>query len=312
MSELRKVVIAALAANSLVALTKFAAAWWTGSSGMLSEAVHSLVDTGNEGLLLYGQHRASRPADDLHPLGHGPELYFWSFVVALSVFAVGSGAALYEGVVHILDPEPISNPYVNYVVLGAAFLFDGYSWTVAFRSFRDAKGPLGWYEAIKKSKDPPGFIVLLEDSADLIGLVMAFAGNLGSALLDMPVLDGVASIGIGLLLGAVAAILARESKGLLLGEPADPDTVTAILGIARQTIGITGVNEVVTVQLAPEQIVAALNLDFEDLLTAADVETTVATLENLIRTAHPEVVALFIKPQSRRDFDDQRERLATT
>jgi cation diffusion facilitator family transporter len=298
----RRVVIAALFANTFVTLTKFAAALWTGSAAMLSEAVHSLVDTGNEVLLLYGQHRAALPPDELHPLGHGRELYFWSFIVALSIFAVGSGLSLYEGILHLFRPEPITNPEINYAVLGAAFLFDGYSWTVAFRSFRHAKGPLGWFEAVEKSKDPPTFIVLFEDSADLIGLAMAFAGNLASTMLGMPALDGAASVGIGLLLGGIAAILARESKGLLLGERADPDTMASILAMTRRLHEVTDAKEIFTIQLAPEQVVVALSLDFEDSLTAADVETTVAKLEHRIRAAHPDVIAVLIKPQGRHDF----------
>ena len=305
----RTVVLAALLANGLVTLTKFAAALWTGSSAMLSEAVHSLVDTGNEVLLLYGQHRAARPPDRLHPLGYGRELYFWSFIVALLIFAVGSGLSLYEGILHMLHPEPVSDPVVNYAVLGAAFLFDGYSWTVAFRSFRAAKGPLGWFEAVRRSKDPPGFIVLLEDSADLLGLALACAGVLASAVFELPIFDGAASVGIGLLLGAVAAILARESKGLLIGEPADPDTAASILAIARGQDGVESANGLFTVQLAPEQIVAAFSLDFADGLTAADVEAAVAMLEARIRASHPEIVALLVKPQSAREFRNRAERL---
>lgn len=296
----RRVVVAALVANGLVTLTKFAAALFTGSSAMLSEAVHSLVDAGNEVLLLYGQYRAARPADEAHPLGHGRELYFWSFVVALSVFAVGSGASIYEGVAHIFHAQPIENPYVNYAVLGAAFLFDGFSWVVAYRAFREAKGSLGWFEAVEKSKDPPSFIVLFEDSADLIGLALAFAGNLLSTLLHLPALDGVASIGIGILLGGVAAVLARESKGLLLGERADPEIMAAILALARRMSGVTGADELFTIQLAPEQIVAAISLDFDDTLTAGDVERMVERLEQQIRAARPAVTTILIKPQSGR------------
>ncbi len=306
----RKVVVAALAANCLVALTKCAAAAWTGSSAMLSEAVHSFVDTGNEALLLYGQHRAARPADELHPLGHGRELYFWSFIVALMIFAVGSGLSIYEGISHIVDPEPVSHPYVNYAVLGAAFVLDSYSWLVAFRSFRQAKGSLGWFEAVRRSKDPPSFIVLFEDSADLLGLLMAFVGNLGSTALDMPVLDGVGSVGIGLLLGVVAAILARESKGLLIGERADRDTVAAVLELARGVEGVASTNELFTVQLSPEQVVAALSVDFEDDLTAAEVEATVVRIEQRIRSSHPQFTTVLIKPQTRQDFEHHSNRLA--
>lgn len=295
----RTVVIAALTANILVTLTKFAAALFTGSSAMLSEAVHSLVDSCNEVLLLYGQHRAALPPDDLHPLGHGRELYFWSFVVALLIFAVGAGLSLYEGIIHILAPEPISNSYVNYAVLGAAFLFEGSSWIVAFRAFREAKGSLGWMEAIEKSKDPPGFIVLLEDSADLIGLLLAFGGILASTMLDMPVFDGLASVGISLLLGGIAVILARESKNLLIGERADSATVAAMLDMARGTAGVTSAHELFTMHLAPDQIVAALSVDFDDWLSAGDVETIVAKLEHRIRTSQPQITTLLIKPVRR-------------
>lgn len=293
------VVIVALAANLLVTLTKFAAALFTGSSAMLSEAVHSLVDSGNEALLLYGQHRAALPPDELHPLGHGRELYFWSFIVALLIFAVGSGLSIYEGIAHILAPEPVSSSYVNYIVLGAAFLFEGSSWIVAFRAFREAKGALGWMEAIEKSKDPPGFIVLLEDSADLIGLVFAFAGILASEMLHMPIFDGIASIGIGLLLGGVAIILARESKNLLIGESADAGTVTAILDMARSTAGVTSAHTLFTIHLAPDQIVAALGVDFDDSLGAGDVESLVEKLEHRIRAAQPRITTLLIKPARR-------------
>lgn len=293
----KTVVIVAIIANLLVTLTKFAAALFTGSSAMLSEAVHSLVDTGNEGLLLYGQHRADLPPSDLHPLGHGRELYFWSFIVALLIFGVGAGLSIYEGITHILNPEPIQNPIVNYIVLGAAFIFDSFSWVVAFRAFRAAKGSLGWYAAIVQSKDPPGFTVLLEDSADLIGLALAFFGILASVTLHMPVFDGIASIAIGLLLTAVAALLARESKNLLIGEPADPETVAAMLDLARRTKGVTSARILFTIHVAPDQIVAALNVDFDDEISAADVEAIVAKLDREIRDAHPEVTTVLIKPE---------------
>jgi cation diffusion facilitator family transporter len=293
----KTVVVVALIANGLVTLTKFAAALFTGSSAMFSEAVHSFVDAGNEGLLLYGQHRADLPPSELHPLGHGREVYFWSFIVALLIFGLGAGVSIYEGITHILYPEPIQNPVVNYIVLGAAFIFDSVSWFVAFRAFRAAKGPLGWFEAIVKSKDPPGFIVLLEDSADLIGITLAFAGIFTSTTLHMPILDGVASIAIGLLLTAVAAVLARESKNLLIGERADPEVVDAMLSQVRQTPGVMRASELFTIHIGPEQIVAALSVDFDDRISAGDVEAIVAKLDREIRAAHPEVTNVLIKPE---------------
>jgi cation diffusion facilitator family transporter len=230
----KTVIYAALAGNLAIALTKFAAAFFTGSSAMLSEGVHSLVDTGNGGLLLYGMHRAARPADRTHPLGHGRELYFWSFIVALLVFALGAGVSLYEGIVHIMAPEPVANVKVNYVVLGLSFLFEGTSWMVALKEFRREKGKQGWLQAVQSSKDPSVYTVLFEDSAALLGLIVAFAGILAAQLLDMPELDGAASIGIALILGATAIFLARESKGLLIGEPASPEVQKKVLAIASR------------------------------------------------------------------------------
>jgi len=208
----KTVIYAALAGNLAIAVTKFVAAFFTGSSAMLSEGVHSLVDTGNGGLLLYGMHRAARPADRTHPLGHGRELYFWSFIVALLVFALGAGVSFYEGVVHIMAPEPVANPRINYIVLGLSVLFEGSSWYVALKEFRREKGKQGWLQAVQSSKDPSVYTVLFEDSAALLGLVVAFAGILAAELLDMPELDGAASIGIAIILGATAIFLAPRRK----------------------------------------------------------------------------------------------------
>src|SRR3569623_3587687 len=216
----RLVVHAALAGNLLVALTKFADAFWTGSSAMLSEAIHSTVDTADQVVQLYGLTRAERPPDALHPLGYGRELYFWSFIVALLMFTLGAGVTAYEGIEHIFNPRPIENALVAYIVLALAFAFEGTSWYFAFREFSRAKGDVGYFEAMRRSKDPPTFIVLFEDSAALIGLLIAFLGTFFAERLDMPVLDGVASLGIALVLSATALMLAVESKGLLLGEPA--------------------------------------------------------------------------------------------
>src|SRR6266851_10067087 len=203
-SSRKLVVYAALLGNLLVALTKFVAAALTGSSAMVSEAIHSLVDTGNEVLLLYGLRRAARPPDQLHPLGYGRELYFWSFIVTILIFALGAGVSMYEGIRHVMAPAPISNPVVNYVVLGLALVVEGASWGVAIKEFRAVKGKRGYFEAVRHSKDPTMFMVLFEDTAAIIGIMIALAGIAASQALRRPVLDGVASIGIGLLLGVVA------------------------------------------------------------------------------------------------------------
>jgi len=302
-SSSKKVIYAALVGNLLVAATKFAAAAITGSSAMLSEAVHSLVDTGNEVLLLHGLRRAARPADQAHPFGHGREVYFWSFVVALSVFALGSGVSLYEGIHHVREPVPITRPVVNYVVLALALVFEGASWRVAFKEFRGEKGQQTFLEAARRSKDPTTFMVLFEDSAAVLGLVIALAGTLAAQVLDRPVLDGVASIAIGILLALVAAFLARESKGLLIGEPAQSEVSDAICAIVTAQPGIERANGLFTVHVGPRQVVAGITVDFRDDLTARQVEDIVARVEARVRQAHPEIVSLLIKPQSAAGFE---------
>ncbi|TGV12145.1 cation transporter [Mesorhizobium sp. M8A.F.Ca.ET.173.01.1.1] len=303
----RTVIYAALAGNLAIALTKFAAAFFTGSSAMLSEGVHSLVDTGNGGLLLYGMHRAARPADSTHPLGHGRELYFWSFIVALLVFALGAGVSFYEGVVHIMAPEPVANVKVNYIVLGLSFLFEGSSWLVALKEFRKQKGRQGWLRAVQSSKDPSVYTVLFEDSAALLGLTVAFAGILAAEIFEMPELDGAASIGIGLILGATAIFLARESKGLLIGEPASPEVQRKVLAIVQQDPAVQRANGVLTVHMGPEEIVAALSVEFEDHLAAPEIEACVERIEARLKKEMPEIARLFVKPQTSGTWEKRRK-----
>ncbi|WP_159715604.1 cation diffusion facilitator family transporter [Geminicoccus flavidas] len=304
-----KVIYAALLGNLLIAITKFGAAGFTGSSAMLSEGVHSLVDTGNEILLLYGLHRARRPPDRTHPLGHGREIYFWSFIVALLVFALGAGVSIYEGISHVLAPHPVENVHVNYVVLLLSILFEGYSWRVALKEFRREKGKLGYLAAVRRSKDPTTFTVLFEDSAALLGLVIALAGITLAQLLAMPELDGVASIGIGLVLAATAVFLARESKGLLMGEPALPEVQRSILAIAGHDPAVERANGVLTVQMGPDQVVVAISAEFADELQATTIEECVERLEQALKAAHPEIVDIFVKPQSAGRWQAARQKL---
>ncbi|ACF02323.1 cation diffusion facilitator family transporter [Rhodopseudomonas palustris TIE-1] len=274
----RLVIYAALAGNALVALSKFGAAAWTGSSAMLSEAIHSLVDTVNQLLMLYGLHRAAQPADAGHPLGYGRELYFWSFIVSLLIFSLGAGISLYEGIQHILRPEPVSDPHVNYLVLAASLVFEGASWTVAIREFEKQRGGLSYLEAATRSRDPTSFLVLFEDSAAVIGILIAATGTAAAEWLEMPVLDGVASVGIALVLAATAAFLARESKELLLGEPAREQVRTSMSAIVTGHPGVAEIGRMITVHLAPEQIVAAVDVDFVDDLRASQIEQTALSL----------------------------------
>jgi cation diffusion facilitator family transporter len=294
----RVVVYAALIGNFLIAVTKFVAAAFTGSSAMLSEGVHSLVDTGNELLLLYGLHRAGKPPDREHPFGHGRELYFWSFVVAVLIFALGAGVSIYEGVLHILEPEAIENPIVNYVVLALSMIFEGVSWFVALRAFNREKGELGYFAAIRESKDPTTFTVLVEDTVALTGLLIALIGIIAAQMFDKPELDGAASIGIGLLLAATAFFLARESKNLLIGEPALPVVQQAILLAAQADEDIRHVNGVSTAQLGPHVVIAMLSAEFEDHLKTPAIEACIERVETAVRKRYPEVLSIFIKPQT--------------
>lgn len=304
-----KVVYAALGGNLMIAVAKFVAAGVSGSSAMLSEGVHSLVDTVNELLLLYGLRRAGMPPDRTHPFGHGRELYFWSFIVALLVLAMGAGVSFYEGVMHVRHPEAIEHPLVNYLVLLVSFVFEGASWSVALHEFRAQKGRLGYFEAFRLSKDPSTFTVLLEDSAALLGLLLALAGLVGTQLLALPMLDGVASIGIAGLLAVSATLLARETKGLLIGETAHPAVSEAILAIASTDGGVRCANGVLTVQMGPNQVVATLSAEFEDALTTPQIEACVNRIEKQAKVAHPEIVSLFVKPQTAEVWRARRKQL---
>jgi cation diffusion facilitator family transporter len=307
----RQVIFAGIAGNLLTAALKFSAATWTGSSAMLSEAVHSLVDTGNSVLLLYGMHRAKQLPDQTHPLGYSREIYFWSFVVALLVFALGAGISLYEGIQHILNPEPIESAFVNYTVLSFSALFDGTTWWLALRNFEGRKRLSEIPRAIIESKDPPRFIALFEDSAALLGLVIAFAGTYLSVALELPEIDGIASILIAVVLAATAGLLARETKGLLIGETADQAVIGSILNIAGKSAGVSHANGAITVQIGPRQIVVALSLKFLDGLKTPEIEAKVVELEHRLRQQHPEVTALFIKPQNAEGFREARLRRFT-
>ena len=305
----RLVIYAALAGNLCIAIAKFVAAGLSGSSAMLSEGVHSLVDTINELLLLYGLRRAEKQPDSAHPFGYGRELYFWSFIVALLVFAAGAGVSAYEGIQHIRHPEPASNHLISYSVLGIAVVFEGASWWVALREFRASKGSMGYVEAFRRSKDPTTFTVLLEDSAALLGLGFALAGLAAAQLFNLPVLDGVASLCIAGVLAVTAFLLARETKGLLVGEPAHPHVAQRILAVANTDPDLRNANGVTTMQMGPDQVVAMLSAEFEDDRTTPQIEACITRIETAVKREYPELVALFIKPQTPEVFQARRARL---
>ena len=294
-SGAKKSVYAALIGNLLIAVTKFVAAFFTGSSAMLSEAVHSLVDTGNEVLLLYGMRQARQPADEKYPFGHGKEIYFWSFMVAVLVFSLGAGISVYEGVFHIRHPGVIDKPLVNYIVLGLALLFEAVSWHVAFTQFKKEKGELSFVQAIHRGKDPTVFTVLLEDSAALLGLVVALAGiGLGQLTGNM-VYDGAASIVIGLILAGVAGWLAYESKSLLIGESAGRDVVAGIRALIQTNPCVDKVNEILSMHMGPEFILVNISLNVSPTADRAEVHYLFDTIDDDIKRAFPKVRRVFIE-----------------
>ena len=302
----KKVIYAALAGNSLIALTKFAAAWFTGSSAMFSEAIHSSVDTGNQALLLHGLRRSGRPADAKHPFGYGKEIFFWAFVVAILIFALGSGISIYEGIEKVRHPNVIENAYVNYIVLGLSIVFECAASWVALKAFNAGRGDMGFLEAIRASKDPTIFTVLLEDTAAVLGLVTALVGIALGQALDLPVLDGVASIAIGGILAGVALLLAYETKGLLIGEAVDRGAEDRIRALVAEQAGVLRTNEILTMHLGPADVLVNLSLDFNDGLSAADVEATISDLEARIKSALPVVKRIFIEAQSWQGHQESR------
>jgi cation diffusion facilitator family transporter len=266
---------------------------------MLSEGVHSLVDTGNQLLLLYGLRQARKPPDDGHPFGHGKEIYFWSFVVAILVFALGAGVSIYEGFQHLLHPVVIDNPFINYVVLGLAMLFEGAAWLFAMKEFSVTRGRLGYFEAVHRGKDPTAFVVLFEDSAAMLGLMMAFAGVALSQLTGLLWFDGLASILIGLLLAATAVWLAVETKGLLIGESANRWIVEGVRELAAGVDAVEHVNDVLTVHMGPEYILVTISVDLRNDLSAAAMEKITAGLDCEIRANYANVKRVFVEARAR-------------
>ncbi len=295
----KKVIFAALAGNALIAATKFVAAALTGSSAMLSEGIHSLVDTGNQLLLLHGMRPARKPPDRQFPFGHGKEIYFWSFVVAILIFAVGAGVSIFEGIAHLRHPQALENPLVNYLVLGLAMAFEGAAWFFALTEFSKSKGKWGYVEAVRRGKDPTLFVVLFEDSAAMLGLTVALAGVGLTHWTGLPWFDGIASIIIGCILGGTAVWLAYETKGLLIGESANERVVNGIRRIARDFPQVAHVNEVLTMHMGPDFILVNLSIDFHDDLSAGELEGVIATLDQRIKAAFPEVKRIFVEAEAR-------------
>ncbi len=296
----KKVIFAALAGNTLISITKFVAAAFTGSSAMLSEGIHSLVDTGNQFLLLHGMKQAAKPADEDFPFGYGKEIYFWSFIVAILIFALGGGISIYEGIKHLSHPEPISNPIVNYIVLGLALLFEGAAWFFALREFSRVKGKWGYIEAIQRAKDPSVFVVLFEDSAAMLGLLVAFVGVALSQYTGILIFDSIASIIIGLILVGTSIWLAYETKSLLIGESASQSTVKGVREILKAEASIQHVNEVLTMHMGPDFILANISVDFADSKTADQIEDVIAKIDKAIKQGFPQIKRVYIEAEKRK------------
>lgn len=306
----KAVIYAALVGNALIAAIKFLAAAYTGSSAMLSEAVHSVVDTGNQGLLLLGIARSQRPASPEHPFGHGMEVYFWSFVVAILIFGLGAGISFYEGFSKLANPHPVTSFTVNYIVLGLALVFEGVAWTLAYREFNRVRGSRGFLQEVRQSKDPTVFTVLFEDSAAMLGLVAAFVGLLATQHLNVEWADAAASIVIGIILALTASALAYETKSLLTGEAAANSTTEAIRAMILDEPSVMGVNDLRTVHFGPANILVALSLDFRDRSDLVDVEATVRRLERKIKEQFPIITNIFIEAQAHEDhLNDEQENI---
>lgn len=295
----KKVIYAALIGNAVIAVAKFVMSALTGSSAMFSEGIHSVVDTGNQVLLLFGLKQAKKPPDEKYPFGYGKEVYFWSFVVAILIFAVGAGLSMYKGIEHISHPVEITDPFWNYIVLGAAIIIEGFVFYIAIKEFNKSKGDDKYLEAIRKGKDPGLFVVLLEDAAAMLGLIVAVVGIALSQITGNYVFDGVASVAIGLILAMVAILLAIETKGLLIGESASKHVVDGIRDVLRQTRGVDKVNEVLTMHMGPDYILVNLSVEFSDHIKTGQMEVMISQLDREIKTKYKHVKRVFIEAESK-------------
>jgi len=298
LSESKVVVYGAIAANGAIAITKFVAAGVTGSSAMLSEGIHSIVDSGNGVLLLFGMKLSKRKATSEHPFGHGKELYFWSLMVAVLIFGLGGGISAYEGVLHMLHPAPLRDAKWNYIVLGAAAVFESGSFVIALRQFLKTKRDLPFWRSLKASKDPTTYTVLAEDAAALGGLAVAAIGVYLSHRLDLPVVDGAASVVIGALLAGVAVLLIHESRGLLIGEGVTPATASAIRELALRNPRVRDAASPLSMYLGPNEILLTLDVDFERDSSADEIVAAVANIEHDIRSRYPKITRIYIEARS--------------
>ncbi|MES2265259.1 MAG: cation diffusion facilitator family transporter [Bacteroidota bacterium] len=291
-------IYSALAANLLIAVTKFIAGGFTNSSSMISEGIHSMVDTVNQVLLLYGLKRSHKKPDISHPFGYGRELYFWSFIVSILIFGLGGGISIYQGVNHIIKPEELGDPFWNYIVLASSFVFEGASLVIAIKEFNQVRNGQSWWSAIIKSKDPSSFLVLFEDGAAVLGLTIVFVFMLIGHNYNMPYMDGIASVLVGLLLVFVSAILARESRSLLMGEGIARDTQHKIRVLAEQDEAVIRVVNVLSTYQAPDDVILMLIVEFNPDIDTEDITASIERVRLAIKTAFPLIKLVFVQPQT--------------
>ena len=297
-SSSKIVVYGAIGANLAIAVSKFVAAAFTGSAAMMSEGIHSLVDSGNGALILLGMNRAARPADERHPFGYSKEIYFWTVIVAVLIFAVGGGMSLYKGYQYIRNPAPLTDPTWNYWVLGLSIVFEAVACTLAYREFKKTQGDQGFWQALRTSRDPAVFAILLEDLAALVGLAIALAGIFFGHLLNNLYLDGAASMSIGALLVGMAVFMLKESKGLLVGEGASPEVLRSLEAMARQDAAVSQVRAPLTMYLGPADGILALDINFHDHLSATEVEEAIQRVQMAVKAKYPEFRKVFIEASS--------------
>lgn len=291
-------VYSALIANLLISVTKFIAASVTGSSAMISEGIHSLVDSGNEVLLLIGIHKSKKPADEKRPFGYGRELYFWAFIVSVLIFAVGGGISFYEGVTHLQHPHLIESPLWNYIVLGVAILFDGISFIIALREFNRQRASTPFWQQVRKSKDPTTFVVLFEDAADVLGLIVAFLGVYLGHALQNPIFDAIASMIIGAILTFIAWVLARESRSLLMGETLQRSTLDKIVDLCKSAGLVVDVERPLSIYLGPEEVVLILGATFKPEVETRRLQREIDDLKKRIQTTFPVIKQIYIEPKA--------------
>ena len=299
MEKNEKSIYSALTADLLIAVTKFIAGSFTNSSSMIAEGIHSLVDTINQLLLLYGLKRSRKPADQKRPFGYGRELYFWAFVVSIMIFGLGGGVSIYQGILHIIHPEKLGDPSWNYLVLGLSFIFEGISFIVAVKEFNKVRGDLPWWKAIVKSKDPASFLVLFEDGAALLGLLIVAVLMFINYTFHLPYLDGVASVLVGVLLIFVSSILARESRSLLMGEGISSDTRKKVTALVEKDEAVVKVSTVLSTYQSPEEVMLMLLVVFKEELHTEDITIAIERIRSLIKMEFPLVEFVLIQPQAR-------------